>query len=495
MARPASVRSLLVAIVLFWLVPLPGLAGTESQPEMWDAPNDVSRSDGAAVSAPFAEALDFRSVWLTQDPVGVHWMHIQVTSLTGLTPQSLGQDGYANYAVVYDARDERSYQVSASFDLTGTWTCSSRDLTADETEDPMNGWSRVPGYVDVANSVMHIRIPSLPEEATPLGAATSPNMRGQSWGARNHEESQSVDWMRAAVTRVLGDTIPVEPAPTEGVWCGSPLDVNLVQDGSAVIADPAGDVMRDGATVDDELAQAMDILENTFTVDAQGRFWVHVDMADLSRVQKLTQQDDVSLQYATGFGRAGGDREFQLSFVTGGATYAHNPGTWRCEMYDYATDEWQEVYGFVDQQNGMFHAMWPAVAQAILGSGQRIAHVGAAAWASYGSDLPQTNDWAYHLGYFVGTELTPKDAVSGEGMTPCPGNGPAEKEVETKVEPRPIQPASSTHGPTSAMAVHQGPEGAPGVVVPAGRGAPGFELILLVTALGWVVVRRRHRVS
>lgn len=398
-----------------------------------DRGGDVERGDGDKEPAhdALADALDILAVSYTRDPEGNYWGHMRLADLTGVAQLATNPDLSLQYAGAFSFSERpRDYEFRANVggsdfsNPAGHWDCSIHDEVAET-------WTAATGYIDVPRGIIHVMFNGEAAQRLASGAKGH-SLDASAWGSDTESGRPQTNDRAESGAMVRGPDLPVVPLPAEGLTpCGDSLPLGPQPAYGAEnpqLADPEGDVVRgdDGKTaVGDELADALDITAAWFTRDADGDYWSHMRLADLTRVEDLRSNRDLSLQYATGFSTRGNGREFQVSAVTGGSRYSHAETPWSCSVQAVEARKWTDTYGYIDVKAGIIHVRLSEAAAAAMGSGERVRSIDASAWGSdTGSGRPQTNDWAQTRTTFVGPELPDSSKPWGRDLVPC-GDAPA----------------------------------------------------------------------
>ena len=184
------------------------------------------------------------------------------------------------------------------------------------------------------------------------------------------------------------------------------------------IRDVRGDVTRDGASVSDALAQALDLTAVWYTKSASGASWVHFAVAGLPGVPELIQEPWMSLQYGAVFTAGGSGPTYQVSAGTGGTNMTDSG--WSCQVQARETDTWSDTLGYIDLAGGRLHIRLTDQASQDLASANLATDLSAQAWGSSDKDArPQTSDWASsYLPYLPSLEDAQAEP-DGTGLLPC----------------------------------------------------------------------------
>jgi len=182
------------------------------------------------------------------------------------------------------------------------------------------------------------------------------------------------------------------------------------------ISDPTGDVTRGGASVDDTLAQSLDLEAVWVSHDAHGAVWANIEVADLTHVADLAATPSFSDQYAFVFTASSGET-YQVSVLVGGADYG-GPRHWDCQVETRSTQAWAPTLGYVDVAGGVIHERLTDTAAAAILAGPATS-LSAQAWGSLADKDPQTDDWASGVLPYTETLDPSQDAPDGAGLVPC----------------------------------------------------------------------------
>jgi hypothetical protein len=410
---------LVVALVLSLFVaawPSPAAAGSESMPEVRDAQGDVVRGN-SVVSDDLARALDITSAWFSRDVNGDFWVHTKVLELAALDRLADLPGWSAQYAFSFAPMlFGPQYHVSATTSSSqgGQWGCEVQDAATGE-------WLEAGGYVDVAASIVHVRLPAdVAAAVAASGRATGFSL--QTWGDFDDDTAQTDDWATSPLPYTTALDTPQPVLDAHGlVPCGTSA---LVGGGPIQLSDPAGDATVNDQPARGDLANALDMTAVWYDATPAGDVWAHIKVASLRGLGNVVSNKHASLQYAAGFGFGSGNREFEARADTGGSDYSQPSGSWDCQVHDVQADIWPQTLGYIDLQNGTLHIQLTGRAATELADGKTATTLDAQAWGSLTSDGSQTDDWGSSKATFAKASLPIVAAPSNPALVPC-GDSPA----------------------------------------------------------------------